>query len=481
MRSALTQKIVVPLAVAALLPLVALAQIGPPAPRPGGTWVQTTKNEWLFVPYASSTSISRPPAAPSGGNMTQTMATVGTQVGVGVAVNAAVPANAQCPTILQVGQPCWTVIGIIPVWGQCASPGVCKAGAVGTIVGGILNVPATMAISKAVGSLFDKSASTPSMTFPSYTGSSSGGQCPVGTFLNSAGKCQVNPAPGGTTQTNSALNDLLNALRGQQSAPTTVRVPAPSSFTQTQAPPQTQPQGVSSQLFNFANDFTSSGKLNNDPYANITTAQTQVPAQTQQVLADFKNMITLSAAGATIETGVRDTSGNIEVSAFFGGSAVGGASPSIVAQRMCLVRPWQNPFVSSVIPSSLFDGLCTGKNYQAGIAAAQAPAKAPAVPKNSAAPAKKAAPVAPTEPASVSIWAVPESVSLGARTTIYWIAKGVQSCTETSPDGSFRHDNTINLNGASTVPLTGNTVYTISCITPDGGHITDYVTVKVGI
>jgi hypothetical protein len=100
-------------------------------------------------------------------------------------------------------------------------------------------------------------------------------------------------------------------------------------------------------------------------------------------------------------------------------------------------------------------------------------------------PVKPSTPAAPVATSSgpyvepqADIWAVPSSVPLGARTTVFWNAKGVTSCTETSPDGSFSQSSLSG--GAATVPLSGPTTYTISCTTPAGGHITNYVTVQLG-
>jgi hypothetical protein len=80
---------------------------------------------------------------------------------------------------------------------------------------------------------------------------------------------------------------------------------------------------------------------------------------------------------------------------------------------------------------------------------------------------------------TVDIWAVPASVPLGTRTTIFWNSKNAQSCVETSPDGSFSHSSLSG--GGATVPLSGATTFTISCQAPDGTHATDYVTVNLSI
>jgi hypothetical protein len=87
------------------------------------------------------------------------------------------------------------------------------------------------------------------------------------------------------------------------------------------------------------------------------------------------------------------------------------------------------------------------------------------------------APTAPVLPPRVDIWAVPTSVPLGARTTIFWNTENVANCTETSPDGSFKQNSLSG--GASTVPLTEATTYTISCLDSQQNPQTDYVTVTI--
>jgi hypothetical protein len=93
------------------------------------------------------------------------------------------------------------------------------------------------------------------------------------------------------------------------------------------------------------------------------------------------------------------------------------------------------------------------------------------------APTSSAATTTTSTPAQAQIWAVPASVPLGARTSVFWNTQGVTNCTETSPDGSFTENS---LSGAAaTVPLTGATTFTISCVDPSGNPVTNYVTVEI--
>ena len=156
---------------------------------------------------------------------------------------------------------------------------------------------------------------------------------------------------------------------------------------------------------------------------------------------------------------------------------------------MCQNRPWANSVVSFVIPPTFFDGLCSWQGYQVGkpapppqptvILQQTKPApvtKKPTPPKQ---PPAAASSTPPAVPPQVDIWAVPAAVPLGSRTSIFWNTKGVASCTETSPDGSF-NESTLS-GGASTVPLSGSTTFTISCLTADGKPVTNYVTVNMSI
>ncbi|MBV9159462.1 MAG: hypothetical protein JO019_02600, partial [Candidatus Kaiserbacteria bacterium] len=161
-------------------------------------------------------------------------------------------------------------------------------------------------------------------------------------------------------------------------------------------------------------------------------------------------------------------------------------------------------FLSYIIPPSFFDGLCNLRGYQVGALPAPAPVATTSpvqvqltqtsdnakpvvvtpitVTKPAATTTKttsKNATTTPTVEPKADIWAVPPSVSLGARTSIFWNTQGVTSCTETSPDGSFSHDSLSG--GASTVPITAATTFTISCLAPGGGHITNFVTVNLAI
>lgn len=198
----------------------------------------------------------------------------------------------------------------------------------------------------------------------------------------------------------------------------------------------------------------------------------------------FGNIV-LSGNGATIFGVNQNASSNSEVAGFYGSNTFSGQPQSLAAQ-LCQSRPWASNIVSAIIPSGFFDGICTWAGYQVG-APAVASTPAPTVQLQQSVPASQPtatstpAPAAqtPTGPAQVQIWAVPASVPLDTRTTVFWSAQGVTQCTETSPDGSFS-ENTLS-GGAATVPLTAATTFTISCIDPNGNPVTNYVTVNLSI
>ena len=193
--------------------------------------------------------------------------------------------------------------------------------------------------------------------------------------------------------------------------------------------------------------------------------------------------IEVTGAGATIFASSRDAQTNTEVVGFYGADTLGASQPQGLAARMCQSRPWADSFVSYVIPPTFFDGLCTWRGYPVGAQAViNAPSPTPIVSVQqtpSAPPATTATPVISTIKPEADIWAVPEKVQLGARTSIFWNTKGVSSCTITSADGNFS-ENTLS-GGAATVPITGATIFTVSCLASDGTSVSDTTTVNLAI
>ncbi len=194
--------------------------------------------------------------------------------------------------------------------------------------------------------------------------------------------------------------------------------------------------------------------------------------------------------GATIVITNQPNGGNSVVAGFMGTQSTGGAQPQGLAAGWCKTRPWASNFLSLIIPPVFFDSLCSLRGYQVGLAVQSAgqaqigtqvsltqkniPANAPTTTR----PIQyQNVPAGP--PITVDIWAQPAAVPLGQRTTIFWTSKNANSCTETSPDGSFSHSTLSG--GGATVPLSGATTFSISCMGADGQHATDFVTVNLSI
>jgi hypothetical protein len=77
----------------------------------------------------------------------------------------------------------------------------------------------------------------------------------------------------------------------------------------------------------------------------------------------------------------------------------------------------------------------------------------------------------------LNVWAEPASVRLGTRTYIFWTSRGATTCAVIGPNFT----QTSLSGGASTVPLSGATTFTMECTAPDGTKATDTVTVNLAI
>lgn len=214
---------------------------------------------------------------------------------------------------------------------------------------------------------------------------------------------------------------------------------------------------------------------------STTTATTTLPSGSTALVPPpgISGDIQVLNGGATIVAGTRDA--NQETAGFYGAGSLG-EQPKTLVGRWCESRPWATNFLSAIVPSSFFDSLCSWRGYQVGTPSSQqSPSlQQKTVSTNTAATTtQNSTSTAPAIPPKVDIWAVPASVPLGARTTIFWNTQGVSNCVETSPDGNFNHATLSG--GAATVPITGATTFTISCDAPDGSHVTGYVTVNLSI
>lgn len=192
--------------------------------------------------------------------------------------------------------------------------------------------------------------------------------------------------------------------------------------------------------------------------------------------------IYVSVSGGTIVARSRDPESNTEVAGFFGGGATTLSQSQSLIGRLCVSRPWSGGLISSIIPETFFDGLCRRGGYQVG--ALQITPNDP----NSLTKRPSITITQPTAPTTtppvpaglnpvVDIWAEPSRVRLGTRTYIFWNTRDVQACTETGP--SFQQNSLSG--GASTVPLSDASKFTITCTAADGKTYTDSVTVYMAI
>ena len=181
----------------------------------------------------------------------------------------------------------------------------------------------------------------------------------------------------------------------------------------------------------------------------------------------------------TVVAGTRDAGANTEVAGFYGSDTFGGEPEGVIA-KLCRTRPWAGSVVSIIIPASFFDSLCAWRGYQVGVPDPKVPV---VVQQTAIKPAptqtQTQEPTGPSIPPEVDIWAVPARVPIGSRTSIFWNTKGVTQCTISSPAGNFEEHALSG--GAATVPITGATVFTISCIAQSGEPITDEVVVDLAI
>lgn len=225
-----------------------------------------------------------------------------------------------------------------------------------------------------------------------------------------------------------------------------------------------------------ANTTTNATGTIYNPFFQNTTPAYLLPA-------GLRGDIQILNSGGTVIAGSRDQSRNTEIAGFYGSNTFSGQPQGVVA-TLCRARPWSNNILSYVLPANFFDSLCIARGYQVG--AVQATTTSVTVTQTRPQPIQRATTTVPratstvpSVPPRVRVWAVPAAVPLGSRTSIFWTSQGVVSCTVASPDGSFSQ--TTLSGGASTVPLTGATTFTMSCLTADGTPVTSFVTVNLAI
>lgn len=216
-----------------------------------------------------------------------------------------------------------------------------------------------------------------------------------------------------------------------------------------------------------------------------TASSTTVPvfSNPAYLLPGLRGDIKMLNSGGTVIVGARNQN-NTEVAGFYGGTTFSGPATGVVA-TLCRTRPWAGNFLSYILPANFFDSLCVARGYTVGAPAVQQTSgstqttgTSQVAPKPTQKPATSTSAVSNVPP-KVRVWAVPSTVPLGSRASVFWTSQGVVSCLVASPDGSFSQ--TTLSGGASTVSLTGPTTFTISCLTADGTPVTDFVTINLAI
>jgi hypothetical protein len=217
------------------------------------------------------------------------------------------------------------------------------------------------------------------------------------------------------------------------------------------------------------------------------TTQVSVLAGQQQVLApankNGQSVLQGDISGGTLFVRSRDPQSNTEVAGFYGGSTFGTQGSTSMIGSLCASRPWAQGILGGVLPASFFDGVCQRFGYQVGSAVPTIvpTPNSPSIPVGGTRQPTITITQTPSQGTTiepeVDIWANPPSVRLGSRTYIFWTSKGVESCTQSGPN--FSH-NTLS-GGASTVPLSDASTFTMECTTSDGKVIEDTVRVNLSI
>jgi len=290
----------------------------------------------------------------------------------------------------------------------------------------------------------------------------------------------------GTPNTSTA-NDLLNALNGGNGNTIPTGSTSATNTADGAAQAAAQANSVINMVSNPANlnlssivGSTSGAVL--ESFSSFFNIRSLVPGPNPNQATGPQGDVLLTNTGATISASNQDIQNNTAVSGFFGADTFAVVRAEGIGGWLCQKRPWASSFLSKLIPDTFFDGLCAWRGYQVGV-----PSQAPA-PVLTQTPVQKKTTIATTTTATtttmiitveprVQIWAVPAAVRVGSRTSVFWNTQGVSNCIETSPDGSFNQ--TSLSGGASTVPLTSPTTFSISCIAPNGAPVTGYFTVNI--
>ncbi len=229
-----------------------------------------------------------------------------------------------------------------------------------------------------------------------------------------------------------------------------------------------------------ASDSSSTAEPTAQTKVIIHGGQGSLEAPKQQGL--LQGDIVIGGSGGMLYVRSRDAESNTEVAGFYGGNTLGQSQSSSLIGRMCSTRPWGGGVLGGLISGTFFDGLCLKFGYQVGAIALTpggggSTTKRPVITITQNPVSRPATTSAPVIRPEVDIWANPSSVRLGTRTYIFWNTSGVDSCVQAGPN--FSH-NTLS-GGASTVPLSDASTFTIECKTADGQTVSDSARVNLAL
>lgn len=276
----------------------------------------------------------------------------------------------------------------------------------------------------------------------------------------------------GTGSINGNTSDiLLNALDGGSGS---IETGAPATTTNTNVNTNSNTNSVTTDV----TTPTQSTVIIQGGQAGV-----QPSSQLSQQQGMLQGDIVVGGTGGMLYVRSRDPQSNTEVAGFFGGNTIGQQQSSSLIGNMCSTRPWSGGLLGGLITPGFFDGLCQRFGYQVGAIPVTSSGTGSVVPRKPTITITQQ-PVTPAvgaEPAVLQpmadIWANPASVRLGARTYIFWSTRDVESCVVSGP--SFSH-NTLS-GGASTVPLSDASTFTIECKTADSQTVRDSVRVNLAL
>ena len=291
--------------------------------------------------------------------------------------------------------------------------------------------------------------------------------------VNYGATSYVDPLSGSGSLGNSTDDALLNALNG-------------TGNTSLDTNTNTNTNLDTNTNTNTNTDTTSgsgSETVNTSDKITILSGQQGTLTANGKQLGGLQGDVIIGQSGGMLYARSRDPNSNTEVAGFYGGNTFGQSQSTSLIGRMCGARPWGEGMLGGLISGTFFDGLCKRFGYQVGAIAETSSGggggsgKRPTITITHNPPQRPGTTTAPIVEPEVDIWANPPTVRLGTRTYIFWNARYVESCIESGP--SFSH--TTLSGGASTVPISDASTFTIECLTSDGRTVSDSVRVNLAL